>query len=152
MMPHTYMCASTVCLCWGTQVAVICGRNKKLLAELQRTRWSGGSHVVACGFVDNIHEVSSALTCTSALPSHDHIFLCDEASVIWGKTLRGLAAAVSRLLSLHKMSSGHKCCQGGRHKCCQGGVRAQMLSGRQVSCRCRCLERAAVRLSPAGVC
>jgi hypothetical protein len=36
---------------------VICGRNKKLLADLQRTVWPGGSHVVACGFVDNIHEV-----------------------------------------------------------------------------------------------
>lgn len=43
------------------QVAVICGRNKKLLAELQRTQWPGGSHVVACGFVDNIHEWMAAV-------------------------------------------------------------------------------------------
>jgi hypothetical protein len=39
------------------QVAVICGRNKKLLQELRSKQWPGGSHVVACGFVDNIHEV-----------------------------------------------------------------------------------------------
>jgi hypothetical protein len=53
------MRAPLCCVCWGTQVAVICGRNKKLLAELQRTQWPGGSHVVACGFVDNIHEVGA---------------------------------------------------------------------------------------------
>jgi hypothetical protein len=39
------------------QVAVICGRNKKLLQELRSKKWPGGSHVVPCGFVDNIHEV-----------------------------------------------------------------------------------------------
>lgn len=39
------------------QVVVICGRNKKLLSQLRRTVWPGGSHVVPCGFVDNIHEV-----------------------------------------------------------------------------------------------
>lgn len=59
MTPH--ICVRLCCcVCWGTQVAVICGRNKKLLAELQRTRWPGGSHVVACGFVDNIHEVGAS--------------------------------------------------------------------------------------------
>jgi hypothetical protein len=41
----------------GTQVAVICGRNKALLSRVRNTVWPGGSHVVACGFVDNIHEV-----------------------------------------------------------------------------------------------
>jgi hypothetical protein len=44
---------------------VICGRNKKLLADLQRTVWPGGSHVVACGFVDNIHEVGGKLDSNS---------------------------------------------------------------------------------------
>jgi hypothetical protein len=41
------------------QVVVICGRNRKLLADLQTKagNWPGGSHVVPCGFVDNIHEV-----------------------------------------------------------------------------------------------
>jgi hypothetical protein len=38
-------------------VVVICGRNKKLLVDMNRTVWPGGTHVVACGFVDNIHEV-----------------------------------------------------------------------------------------------
>lgn len=42
------------------QVAVICGRNKKLLQELRARQWQGGSHVVACGFVDNIHEWMAA--------------------------------------------------------------------------------------------
>ncbi|KAF6248396.1 hypothetical protein COO60DRAFT_1691478 [Scenedesmus sp. NREL 46B-D3] len=41
----------------NAQVAVICGRNKQLLQELRGKQWPGGSHVVACGFVDNIHEV-----------------------------------------------------------------------------------------------
>jgi hypothetical protein len=45
------------CLSARFQVAVICGRNKKLLSDLKSTQWPGGSHVVACGFVDNIHEV-----------------------------------------------------------------------------------------------
>lgn len=45
----------------GVQVAVICGRNKKLLQELHARQWQGGSHVVACGFVDNIHEVRAGL-------------------------------------------------------------------------------------------
>lgn len=40
------------------QIAVICGRNKKLLQKLQSHWWPGGSHVVPCGFVNNIHEVS----------------------------------------------------------------------------------------------
>ncbi|KAF8069665.1 MGD A [Scenedesmus sp. PABB004] len=40
----------------SAQVAVICGRNKALLAKLLGHAWPGGSHVVACGFVDNIHE------------------------------------------------------------------------------------------------
>lgn len=43
----------------AVQVVVICGRNKKLLSELKGTVWPGGTHVVACGFVDNIHEVRS---------------------------------------------------------------------------------------------
>lgn len=47
----------TVLACFWLQVVVICGRNKKLLADIKRTVWPGGTHVVACGFVDNIHEV-----------------------------------------------------------------------------------------------
>lgn len=43
----------------AVQVVVICGRNKKLLSELKGTVWPGGTHVVACGFVDNIHEVGA---------------------------------------------------------------------------------------------
>jgi len=38
------------------QVAVICGRNARLLHQLRTTQWPGGSRVVAVGFVDNVHE------------------------------------------------------------------------------------------------
>lgn len=60
--------------CCAVQVAVICGRNKKLLADLRSTKWPGGSHVVPCGFVDNIHEVSS--TAAGIVMSRAHS-LCD---------------------------------------------------------------------------
>eukprot|EP00878_Enallax_costatus_P016039 GHUV01016815.1.p1 GENE.GHUV01016815.1~~GHUV01016815.1.p1 ORF type:complete len:526 (+),score=156.68 GHUV01016815.1:200-1777(+) len=45
----------------SAQIAVICGRNKKLLQKLQSHRWPGGSHVVPCGFVNNIHEWMGAV-------------------------------------------------------------------------------------------
>lgn len=43
-------------LAGSAQVAVICGRNRRLLDSLRSTVWPGGSHVVAVGFVDNVHE------------------------------------------------------------------------------------------------
>ncbi|KAI8476237.1 MAG: MGDG synthase-domain-containing protein [Monoraphidium minutum] len=45
----------------GAQVAVICGRNKKLLRQLAEAQWPGGSHVVPVGFVDNMHEWMGAV-------------------------------------------------------------------------------------------
>mmetsp|Transcript_13700 Transcript_13700/g.29410 ORF Transcript_13700/g.29410 Transcript_13700/m.29410 type:complete len:529 (-) Transcript_13700:874-2460(-) len=38
------------------QVVVICGRNKKLLDKLRAKSYPSGMRVVACGFVDNLHE------------------------------------------------------------------------------------------------
>jgi hypothetical protein len=42
------------------QIAVICGRNKRLLSTLRETVWPGGTHLVAVGFVDNVHEWMAA--------------------------------------------------------------------------------------------
>lgn len=125
---HVRLC----CLCWGTQVAVICGRNKKLLAELQHTQWPGGSHVVACGFVDNIHEVSA--TDLHLSPASSNHILNPSATRLRssGATVRGLAA-VSRFVVR-----------------APNVVRAQNVD-RAVGVMQRCLQRAAVRLSPAGV-
>lgn len=47
-------------LAGAAQVAVICGRNKRLLRRLREREWPGGSHVVAVGFVDNVHEWMAA--------------------------------------------------------------------------------------------
>lgn len=42
------------------QMVVICGRNQKLQQRLSSREFVGGLPVVACGFVDNIHEWMSA--------------------------------------------------------------------------------------------
>eukprot|EP00879_Flechtneria_rotunda_P020339 GHRR01021390.1.p1 GENE.GHRR01021390.1~~GHRR01021390.1.p1 ORF type:complete len:416 (+),score=130.30 GHRR01021390.1:440-1687(+) len=44
----------------SAQIVVICGRNKQLLGRLKTHKWQGGSHIIACGFVDNIHEWMAA--------------------------------------------------------------------------------------------
>jgi 1,2-diacylglycerol 3-beta-galactosyltransferase len=44
----------------GAQVAVICGRNRRLLHALRSAAWPGGTHVAAVGFVDNMHEWMAA--------------------------------------------------------------------------------------------
>ncbi|MEW5300952.1 MAG: hypothetical protein WDW36_003840 [Sanguina aurantia] len=45
------------------QMVVICGRNKKLLDRIQGTQHASGMRVLACGFVDNIHEWMAASDC-----------------------------------------------------------------------------------------
>lgn len=44
----------------AAQMIVICGRNKKLLEKIQTTKHASGMKVLACGFVDNIHEWMAA--------------------------------------------------------------------------------------------